>query len=143
MATSQEFHDYVMDRLSLVGDFYSIRMMGEYCIYMEDKVIGLLCDDMLLLKPTESVLKLMPNAERKYPYEGSKTLMVIVEDLEDADLLAKTTDAMYDELPAPKEKKRKLKKTNDGFDKIRKAMTGKDERDVGKGSADRRDTSRA
>ncbi len=106
MATSLEFHDYAMDRLSSAGDFYSLRMMGEYCIYMEDKVIGLLCDDMLLLKPTESVLKLMPDAERKYPYEGSKTLMVIVEDLENTDLLAAVTSAMYDELPAPKKKKR-------------------------------------
>lgn len=95
-----------MDRLSSIGDFSSCRMMGEYCIYMRGKVIGLLCDEMFFLKPTESVLKLMPDADRAYPYEGSRTLMVIVADIDNTGLLEKVTTAMYGELPAAKEKKK-------------------------------------
>ena len=80
MATSKEFHDYVMEQLSRIGEFSSRKMMGEYCIYHRGKMIGDLCDNTFLLKPTESVLRLMPDADRGYPYEGSKTRMVIVDE---------------------------------------------------------------
>lgn len=114
MSTSKAFHDTLMDRLSAAGDFSSIRMMGEYCIYYRDKVIGLLCDDQLLLKPTDAVLKALPDAERRYPYVGSKTLMVIVDEWENATLLATLAEAMYDELPAPAAKKGR-KKTEESW----------------------------
>ena len=82
MATSKEFHDYVVDSLQRIGDVTTKKMMGEYCIYYKGKLIGDICDNCLLLKPTESVLRLMPEAERAYPYEGSRTLMAVVDDVE-------------------------------------------------------------
>ncbi len=107
MATSKEFHDYVMEQLSRMGEFTSRKMMGEYCIYYRGKLIGDLCDNTLLLKPTESVLKLMPDAQRDYPYEGSKTLMVVVDDIENTELLSEVIAAMFQELPEPKQVKDK------------------------------------
>lgn len=105
MATSKEFHEFVMEQLSRAGDFTSRKMMGEYCIYHGGKVIGLLCDNMFLIKPTETVLRLMPYAERAYPYEGSKTLMVIVDEIENTELLSQVLAAQYEELPEPKKKR--------------------------------------
>ena len=105
MATSKEFHDYVMEQLSRIGEFSSRKMMGEYCIYHRGKMIGDLCDDTFLLKPTASVLRLMPNADRGYPYEGSKTLMVIVDEIENTELMAAVIEAMYEELPEPRRRK--------------------------------------
>lgn len=117
MASSKEFHDYVVDSLQRIGDIFTKKMMGEYCIYYKDKLIGDICDNTLLLKPTESVLRLMPDAERAYPYEGSKTLMVVVDDVENIELLESVLNAMYEELPEPKKKVKKNKKrTNDGKD---------------------------
>lgn len=105
MATSKEFHDYVMEQLSRIGEFSSRKMMGEYCIYHRGKMIGDLCDNTFLLKPTASVLRLMPNADRGYPYEGSKTLMVIVDEIENTELMAAVIEAMYEELPEPRRRK--------------------------------------
>ena len=105
MATSKEFHDYVMEQLSRIGEFSSRKMMGEYCIYHRGKIIGDLCDNTFLLKPTASVLRLMPNADRGYPYEGSKTLMVIVDEIENTELMAAVIEAMYEELPEPRRRK--------------------------------------
>lgn len=104
MATTKEFHDYVMELLQSIGSFSSRKMMGEYCIYWKGKTVALLCDNVLLLKPTPSVLQLLPCAERTYPYEGSKTRMVVIEDLENTELLEEAFSAMYDELPEPKKK---------------------------------------
>lgn len=114
MATTREYHDYVMDQLSRAGEFRSIRMMGEYCIYLREKVAALLCDNQLLLKPTPSVLARLPDAERVYPYEGSKTLMVVLEELETPETLADLFEAMYGELPDPKPKKPRKKRSAGG-----------------------------
>lgn len=66
----------------------------EYCLYYEGKKVGDICDDQLLLKPTPAVLRLMPDAERAYPYEGSKTLMVVVDSVENTDLLEQVFHTM-------------------------------------------------
>lgn len=93
-----------MEQLSRIGEFSSRKMMGEYLVYCKDKLVGDICDNQLFLKPVPSVLKLLPEAERAYPYEGSKTLMVIVDEIENTELLSEVFSAMYDELPEPKKK---------------------------------------
>lgn len=107
MATSKEFHDYILENLQRAGDVSTRKMMGEYCVYYRGKVVGDICDNTLFLKPTESVLKLLPDAERAYPYKGSKTLMAVVEQVENDGLMRELLEAMYEELPAPKPKKKK------------------------------------
>lgn len=104
MATSKEFHDYVVENLQRAGNVTARKMMGEYCIYYQEKLIGDICDNCLFLKPTESVLRLMPDADRAYPYEGSRTLMVVVEDVENTELMIEVLSEMYKELPEPKKK---------------------------------------
>ncbi len=105
MATSKEFHDYIVENLGRVGDVSTRKMMGEYCVYYQGKLIGDICDNCLFLKPTETVLRLMPDAQRAYPYEGSKTLMVVVETTEDTELMRDILNGMYEELKPPKKKK--------------------------------------
>ena len=82
MASSSGFPAYVLEQLTRSvpgGDFTARKMMGEYCLYYRDKLIMEICDDQLLVKPTPTVLALMPDADRAYPYEGSKTLMAVVD----------------------------------------------------------------
>ena len=104
MATSKEFCDYVLENLRRIGEVSARKMMGEYLVYYRGKLIGGICDNCLFLKPTESVLRLMPDAERDYPYEGSKTQMVVVDDVENMERMAEVLNAMYEELPEPKKK---------------------------------------
>lgn len=107
MSTSKEFHDYILENLCKVGDVSTRRMMGEYCVYYKGKLIGDICDNCLFLKPTETARRLLPDAQKAYPYEGSKSLMIVVDDVEDTALMTELLSAMYGELPEPKKKKRK------------------------------------
>lgn len=104
MATTKEYCDYILDCLKRVGNVTARKMMGEYCVYFDGKLIGNICDNCLFLKPTESVLALLKDAERAYPYEGSKTKMVVVDDVENTGLMAEVLHAMYAELPEKKKK---------------------------------------
>ena len=96
-----------MENLSLAGSVSSRKMMGEYIVYYKGKVVGDICDNCLLLKLTPESEKLLPDAERTYPYEGSKTLMLAVEDVENHSLMAELLEGISSQLPEPKAKKRK------------------------------------
>ncbi len=109
MATSKEFHDYILEYLQKVGVVSTRKMMGEYLVYFQGKLVGDICDNCFFLKPTQSVLQLMPDADRAYPYEGSKTLMVVVDDVEETSLMSAILHKMYLELPEVKKKAKKGK----------------------------------
>ena len=48
---------------------------------------------------------MMPNANREIPYDGAKE-MLLVDDPENKEFLRELLEAMYDELPTPKKKKK-------------------------------------
>ena len=103
MASSKEYLEYVLEQLSDLDNISCRAMMGEYIIYYGGKVIGGIYDDRFLVKPTESSLSMMPDADRERPYEGAKE-MLLADDIEDREFLHRLLEAMYDELPAPKKK---------------------------------------
>ena len=47
----------------------------------------------------------MPDAELGLPYEGAKE-MLLVDDVENREFLRELLEAMYEELPAPKKRKK-------------------------------------
>lgn len=81
-------------------------MIGEYIIYYQEKIVGGIYDDRFLVKPVKSAMKFMPNADYELPYEGAKE-MLLVDDVDNKDFLAALFNSMYEELPAPKVKKKK------------------------------------
>ena len=105
MATTKDFHDYVLECLQQANDITTKRMMGEYCVYCRGKLIGDICDNTLLFKITPTSEKLLDSADKAYPYEGSKTLMLVVEDFENTELMTAVTEALYSELPEKKGKR--------------------------------------
>ena len=98
MASSKEYLDFVLEQCSGLS---ARAMMGEYVLYYGGKVVGGVYDNRLLVKPTKSVVSLLPNAPYELPYEGAKE-MLLVEDIEDRELLKKLFEAMYEKLPEPK-----------------------------------------
>ena len=81
-------------------------MMGEFIFYYKGKIIGGIYDDRLLVKPVQSAINYMPNAVYELPYDGAKE-MLLVDDVDNKEFLIGLFDAMYDNLPAPKPKKKK------------------------------------
>ena len=99
MATSKDFMLYVTENLQrAVGGIRTRQMMGEYLVYFAGKLVGFICDNQFLVKITPSVDIILPNAVKTYPYEGSKTLMAVVEDFENAELMQNLLSAVAREL---------------------------------------------
>ena len=105
MASSKDYLDYILDQLSGLDDISYRAMMGEYIIYYRGKVVGGIYDDRFLVKPVKAAKAMMPDADLELPYEGAKE-MLLVDDVENREFLRELLEAMYDELPAPKKKKK-------------------------------------
>ena len=101
MASSKEYVDFILEQCEALT---ARAMMGEFVLYYGGKVIGGVYDNRLLVKPTPSAKKQMPNAQMELPYEGAKE-MLLVEDIENRDFLKELFEAMYEELPEPKKRK--------------------------------------
>lgn len=105
MSSTKEYLNYILDQLSLIDGITYRQMMGEYIIYHHGKIAAYLCDDRLLVKPVASTERLMPDAVYETPYEGAKE-MLLVKNADDREYLKELFEAMYDELPEPKKRKK-------------------------------------
>ena len=105
MASSKEYLDFILEQLSELEDVSCRAMMGEYIIYYRGKVVGGIYDDRFLVKPTKSAVAMMPNADAELPYEGAKE-MLLVDNVDNKDFLRELLEAMYEELPAAKKRKK-------------------------------------
>ena len=101
----QRYLQFILDQLSDLEEITFRAMMGEYILYYRGKIVGGIYDDRLLVKPVKSALSYMPEARYELPYEGVKK-MLLVEDVDDKDFLTGLFQAMYEELPVPKPKKK-------------------------------------
>lgn len=105
MASSKEYLAYILEQLSGLEDIRYRAMMGEYILYYREKVAGRIYEDRFLIKNVTAARESMPDASLEKPYEGAKE-MLLVENVGDKEFLMDLFKAIYDELPAPKPKKK-------------------------------------
>lgn len=105
MASTSEYLEYVLDLLGELDDVAHRKMMGGYVLYCRGKVIGGIYDDRFLLKATPAAQRLLSDAPRVHPYPGAKEMLLV--EVEDRGALRDVVLAMWEELPAPKKKKKK------------------------------------
>ena len=105
MASSKEYLDFILDQLSGLDEISCRAMMGEYIVYYRGRIVGGIYDDRFLVKPTKSAVSMMPDADKELPYEGAKE-MLLVDNVENREFLQELLNAMYEELPSPKKRKK-------------------------------------
>lgn len=116
MATSREYADFILSKFSRLEVVTIKPMMGEYVIHMAGKVLGFLGDEQLLLEPGPTVDRLLPDVERRELFPGSK-LFPIIPDGMSAGELCNIAEAIYDDLPVSKPRKRKKQQKDSEVEK--------------------------
>lgn len=104
MSSSIDFVEYVCEQTSGAGEISYKKMFGEYAIYCNSKIIGLICDNQFFLKETLAGKALLTEIIELPPYPGAKNHFVI-DFLDDKEYLSSLVQATYSELPVPKPKK--------------------------------------
>ena len=102
MATSKETVAYVLEQLEPLN-VRARAMFGEYGMYCDDKIVALICDDTVFIKPTKAT----DGMSEAPPYPGAKDSRVAEAALiADSERFRTIVQATADALPAPKPKKR-------------------------------------
>lgn len=107
MATDQSFADFVVDQLSGAGQVSAKKMFGEYAVYLQGKIVALVCDNQLYVKPTEAGRAYIGAPTLAPPYPGAKPCFLVTDQLEDREWLDGLVKVTVVELPEPKVKKGK------------------------------------
>ena len=104
MASNADFVQYIIDQCSGAGEITVKKMMGDYCIYCDGVIFGLVCDNNLYVKPTYQGAAQLKEVVMRSPYPGAKEHFLIT-DVDDRDLLTDIIKATMPALPKPKTKK--------------------------------------
>ena len=107
MATDQDFVDFLVDQMGDVGVVRSKKMFGEYALYCGEKVVALVCDNQLFVKPTEAGRAFIGTPVEAPPYPGAKNSFRIDDAFEDRAWISELIRITARELPAPKPQKAK------------------------------------
>ena len=106
MASQSDFVQYIAEQCSGAGTITVRKMFGDYAVYCNGKIFGLICDDCFFVKPTEAVRPLLRTIDLRPPYDGAKDYFLIT-DVDDRDYLAALVTATCKALPDPKPKIKK------------------------------------
>lgn len=107
MASDQKFVDFIIDQIASRGEITAKKMFGEYGIYSDGKLFGLICDNKLFIKPTLAGRQFIGDVKEAPPYEGAKPSFLIEDKIEDREWLSELVRISVEELPMPKPKKKK------------------------------------
>lgn len=107
MASTIEFVNYVCERIAGAGDITYKKMFGEYGIYCDGKIIGLVCDNQFFVKKTEQGAHLLIDAQEATPPSSAiKQPYYVIDKLDDSSLLIDFIRITCDALPPPKPRRR-------------------------------------
>ena len=107
MASDKSFVDFILEQIRISGEIAAKKMFGEYGIYADEKLFGLICDNKLFIKPTAAGKLFIGNVNEAPPYVGAKNYFLIEDKIEDSEWLSELVRTSIKELPMPKPKKKK------------------------------------
>ncbi len=109
MSSDENFVEFIAEQMKDAGIITYRKMFGEYAIYCDGKVVALICDNQLFVKPTEAGRAFIGDVVEAPPYAGAKLSFLIEDKFEDQEWLSNLVRVTAKELPAPKPKKKKTR----------------------------------
>ena len=111
MASDQDFVDYLLEQIRGAGAISYRKMFGEYALYCDGKVVALVCDNQLFIKPTQAGRSFIGDVVEAPAYPGAKPSFLIDEKIEDGEWISELVKITARELPPPRPKKKRKAKS--------------------------------
>jgi TfoX/Sxy family transcriptional regulator of competence genes len=109
MASDEVFIEFIAEQMENAGFISYRKMFGEYAIYCNNKVVALVCDNKLFVKPTAGGRAYIGNIVEAPPYPGAKLYFLIEDAYENREWLGGLIKITAQELPLSKPKCGKTK----------------------------------
>lgn len=107
MANDPDFIQFIVDQIDPACDIRYRHMFGGTTLYSRDKVVALICDDQLFVKPTAAGRAFIGEVVEAPPYEGATDSFLIEDQIENGEWLTELVRLTEAALPKPKVRKRK------------------------------------
>jgi TfoX/Sxy family transcriptional regulator of competence genes len=107
MSTDLDFVEFVTDQIDNEKEISYRKMFGEYALYCNNKVVGLICDNQLFIKITKAGRAFVGNITEAPAYLGAKPSFLIENEIDNREWMSKLIKLTEHELPKPKPKKKK------------------------------------
>ena len=105
MASQRSTVDYIVEQMGGPGRVSARKMFGEYGLFCDGKMVALVCDDQLFVKPTAAGRAMLGEVTEGSPYPSAKPYFVIAgEHWDDADWLTELIRRSAAELPVAEPK---------------------------------------
>ena len=115
MASKQSVVDFILEQIAGAGAVSARKMFGEYALYCDAKLVALIADDELFVKPTTAGRALLGEVDERPPYPGAKPYYWIGSDRwDDDEALTALIRATAAALPVPPPKKPRPPTTKPG-----------------------------
>jgi TfoX/Sxy family transcriptional regulator of competence genes len=107
MSTTADFIEYVCEQIRGTGFVRHRKMFGEYMVYVNEKPILLVCDNIVYVKVLDCIADKMLDADKGFPYTGAKEHYIL--DIDDAEFSREIVRLLEPVTSLPKPKKKKTK----------------------------------
>ena len=107
MASELNFIEFIVEQIENIGEISYRKMFGGICLYCNGKVVALVCDNQLFVKPTKAGKSFIGNVVEAPPYPGAKPAFLIEDQVEDKEWISHLISLTEKELPMPKAKKKR------------------------------------
>ncbi len=99
-----DFIEFVSSQIAAAGTVRYRRMFGGYMVYVDEKPVITVCDNIPYVKEHEAIKSMMLSAERGFPYEGAKEHYIL--DVSKSDFAVRVVKVLAEVLPYPKSRKK-------------------------------------
>jgi len=104
MSSDENFVKFVAEQMEDAGVIRYRKMFGDYAVYCNEKVVALVCDDKVFIKPTQAGRAFIGEPLEATAYPGAKPSFFIEDKFEDREWFGELVRITAAELPAPKPK---------------------------------------
>ena len=105
MATSKDYIEYVCEQIKGVGEIRYKKMFGEFMVYVNNKPVIIVCDNVPYVKKLDCMEEMMKDEQTGYPYKGAKEHYIL--DIDDIAFCKAVITELEKVTPLPKPRKKK------------------------------------
>ena len=109
MANSPDFVRFIIDQIDDSCEATYSKMFGGGTLYSKGKVVALVCDDQLFIKPTEAGRSFIGDVTEAPAFPGAKMSFLIQDGIDDREWLTQLIRLTEADLPKAKAAKKKTK----------------------------------
>jgi TfoX/Sxy family transcriptional regulator of competence genes len=110
MANTPEFVQFVLDQIDESAQATYRTMFGGGTLYSKAKVVALICDDQLFVKPSEAGRSFIEDVVEAPAFPNAKMSFLIDDRINDREWLTQLIGLTEAEMPEPKPKRKKKPK---------------------------------